>query len=1052
MKDRNTTQSSYRSTSSVAMNICKYTHKHFRLLFVTLFLCHLPLTIALHADEAGKVDYTIQTAGHGNIGVQYARIVANGMAILTSSAVPDLYTLNRVDGGCYLSSRDVWTGQLLWRRDVCSMKNAKYAVCAPPRFDGSGNYDSQVYTLDSRGLIRVWDDATGQMIHERSMVETVIDDHDIVTPRFLGCDTQRSWIAATLSNPKHGDILSFINSKASMLNAETILTNAKVIKPSHDSIARFIHFAKGTNIAGDNTGHIIVAFVSNNAYTTLGQMGYIQLSSSHNDISTQISKPLTRDNRSNTALIPIITASIKVIETENGSWSLIGVSADRSKIIICNPDDLGSVITVAALSPSWTQLETIDIVDSSPSLIRISGSKAHINKHTQNFPSVAIWSLADLMRGKRLEPDMFYDNILKCHQMMFIFSTSGNNEPYPHTPSTRVKVSLLSSTNDSVDAIDIHDGPIIHIHTLECKPEIVKFLATTQSGGTYMLSWDTFKKSNNFSQLTLHWTAEEAMAGLTSSFFLDMSRSVAKHVELSDETEETVMGTLSFPSRITSQIDNFKGSVIGGIQKPMQWLTGGVLRRQDSAEGLGENDYTFGFAKIAVYLSSSYAKLLAADTLSKGKLLWSLNLNPSALWHKVVHGSMTSPSSMFGMGHYQPHSHEALVLSSFSEHIVWSCIDLFRGRVLSQSSIPIQSPVVEVFPLYGVTSNCRQGATLLHEDHKVSAVPSLNETLLHSSSVLKSNGVYMVQTDKVSGHISSYHSALQTQGDGESGFSRAMMVGGTFFNPTIERIVSITFPETNEVIQSPASILGDDSLLLKYLNPHICVVVTEATVDSFRSIISEDANSTSKQFYQAIAAKSIYDQGKQKKPLGASNPGEELQIIADGASSKVEPPSTLFINVIDTVSGQTLHRISHTHSDLNFLGSISTHVPVVVSENWIIYAFPNYRSRRTEIGVLTMHEGMIDKNGLTAFKGPEQEKTFSSVTSPKPIVLSKTFGFSKPVSAIGVSQTKGGIAAKNVLFATGIAGQVIRVDRRMLDPRRPVGEPKKSEKEEGLMQ
>jgi hypothetical protein len=311
----------------------------------------------------------------------------------------------------------------------------------------------------------------------------------------------------------------------------------------------------------------------------------------------------------------------------------------------------------------------------------------------------------------------------------------------------------------------------------------------------------------------------------------------------------------------------------------------------------------------------------------------------------------------------------------------------------------------------------------------------------------------MLKVDEASGRIRSFYSAFQSKGDGKNGFSRATIVGETIFDSSTEKILSLTFPEKNEIVQSPASILGDDSLLLKYLNPHICVVVTEATIDSFRSVLSEDGDSTSKQFYQTVAAiKPNNLDGKQKKPLGATNPGEDLQVTTDDSSSKIEPPPTLFINVIDTVSGQLLHRISHTHADLKSLAESDIHVPVVVSENWIVYAFPNYRSRRTEIGVLTMHEGMIDKNGLTAFKGPEQEETFSSITSPKPIVLSKTFGFSKPVSAIGVTQTKGGISAKNILFATGISGQVVRVDRRMLDPRRPVGEPKKSEKEEGLMQ
>jgi hypothetical protein len=143
--------------------------------------------------------------------------------------------------------------------------------------------------------------------------------------------------------------------------------------------------------------------------------------------------------------------------------------------------------------------------------------------------------------------------------------------------------------------------------------------------------------------------------------------------------------------------------------------------------------------------------------------------------------------------------------------------------------------------------------------------------------------------------------------------------------------------------------------------------------------------------------------------------------------------------------------VSHAHateSDLTEGSPIN--VPVIISENWVVYTFFNQRTRRTDIGVLTLHEGMIDKNGLTAFNGPEQELVFSSLESPKPIVLSKTYGIAKAITAIGVTVTKAGITSKQFLFATG-NDQVISMDRRLVDPRRPNGELKPSEKMEGLI-
>merc|ERR1712032_358405 len=92
----------------------------------------------------------------------------------------------------------------------------------------------------------------------------------------------------------------------------------------------------------------------------------------------------------------------------------------------------------------------------------------------------------------------------------------------------------------------------------------------------------------------------------------------------------------------------------------------------------------------------------------------------------------------------------------------------------------------------------------------------------------------------------------------------------------------------------------------------------------------------------------------------------------------------------------------------------------IINENWIIYSFFNDDTRRTELGVLSLHEGMIDKNGITAFSSPEQSLSFSSMNAREsnPVVLAKTYGLSKPVTAIGVTKTRGGISARHVLVAT----------------------------------
>ncbi|CAN0315108.1 unnamed protein product, partial [Ectocarpus sp. 13 AM-2016] len=82
---------------------------------------------------------------------------------------------------------------------------------------------------------------------------------------------------------------------------------------------------------------------------------------------------------------------------------------------------------------------------------------------------------------------------------------------------------------------------------------------------------------------------------------------------------------------------------------------------------------------------------------------------------------------------------------------------------------------------------------------------------------------------------------------------------------------------------------------------------------------------------------------------------------------------------------------------------------------------------------------------------PEWKEEFSSFESRVPIVLQKTFIFPLPVTALGITLTQYGITSKNILVGTAV-GQVVSLDRRFLDPRRPQEEPTKTEKEEKLIQ
>jgi ER membrane protein complex subunit 1, C-terminal len=448
-----------------------------------------------------------------------------------------------------------------------------------------------------------------------------------------------------------------------------------------------------------------------------------------------------------------------------------------------------------------------------------------------------------------------------------------------------------------------------------------------------------------------------------------------------------------------------------------------------SARGLidavshSNRDHIFGFVKIAALLSPSTHRIWGMDTAgdSRGSVRWSLDLPKTAEWHSMVHGTTNSAKAVHGING-DTHSREILVLSAATDYIDWMCIDGTNGAIISMASIPIASPILQVVPIYGVsTGGCRQAAILLHDDLTITVVPADSETTDMAKKQLQKtpNGLYTHKIDKSTNQLQTY----QVAAGSESKFV-ARPIGSTSFSG--EQIVKVAYPVRHEEIQSMSTILGDNSLLLKYINPHLAAIFTvledkaEPSTTSLASLVDKNTNK------------------QPRKPAGVGTP--------DTPTEASEPVPNMFVNLVDTVSGRVLYRASHSNVDA------TKSISAVITENWVIYSFVNAKTRRTEIGVLTLHEGMIDSKGLTFFAKPEQTTSFSSFDAREstPVVLAKTYAFSKQITALGVTSTRQGISSQNILVAS-VDGALNSFLKKIFETRRPVGEVKPDEKKEGLV-
>ena len=231
-------------------------------------------------------------------------------------------------------------------------------------------------------------------------------------------------------------------------------------------------------------------------------------------------------------------------------------------------------------------------------------------------------------------------------------------------------------------------------------------------------------------------------------------------------------------------------------------------------------------------------------------------------------------------------------------------------------------------------------------------------------------------------------------------------------------IARVAAPPAEEAVFSPARTIGDDSLLMKYLNPNLIAVATTARAPA----AAGGATATA-----AAAAAEGRGEGE-----GEGEGGEE------SSAQGVE------VFLVDATTGRVLNRVSHA------TGTGPVHL--LRSENWCIYSFFDRRSKRTEVSSLALYGAPIGKWDLSPIKMEAARKAREQpLAEAEPYVLQRAFAFPQNVLALAATQTGRGITTKNILVAYG-AGQVLRLQRKWFDPRRPKKAPGPAEIAEGLQQ
>jgi hypothetical protein len=210
-----------------------------------------------------------------------------------------------------------------------------------------------------------------------------------------------------------------------------------------------------------------------------------------------------------------------------------------------------------------------------------------------------------------------------------------------------------------------------------------------------------------------------------------------------------------------------------------------------------------------------------------------------------------------------------------------------------------------------------------------------------------------------------------------------------FLPPAGERVISATSRPAHDPVASIGKVLGDRSVLYKYLNQNLALITS----------------------------------------IG---------------------PNTATFYLLDSVSGKVLHSSTHTGVDVTQpITSIISENWYAYSL-WADLT-DDSESKGYQLVVSELYESPLPNDRGPLGAAGNYSSLDGADTYPKPHVLSQAFVIPESISHLAVTQTRQGITIRQLLCILPASNAIVGIPRHVLDPRRPVGrDPTPAEVEEGL--
>ncbi|XP_030624963.1 ER membrane protein complex subunit 1 [Chanos chanos] len=372
------------------------------------------------------------------------------------------------------------------------------------------------------------------------------------------------------------------------------------------------------------------------------------------------------------------------------------------------------------------------------------------------------------------------------------------------------------------------------------------------------------------------WTREEALADVVTMEMVDLPLT-GTQAELEGEFGKKADGLLPMVlKRLSSQFILLQAwiahlwKLFYDARKPRSQIN----KNEVTIETLSRDE--FNLQKMMVMVTAS-GKLFGIDSKS-GTILWKhylKDVQPNAAFKLVIQRTTA---------HF-PHPPQCTLLIKDKDTGLAS-LHVFNPIFGKKSHIGVPAlprPILQTLLLPLIDQDYAKVLLLIDDQYKVTAFPSTKNVLQQLQEMASSIFFYLV--DSSQGRLSGFRlrKDLSTE-----------LIWEVVVPAEVQKIVAVKGKRANEHVHSQGRVMGDRSVLYKYLNPNLLAVVTEST-----------------------------DTHQERSFVG--------------------------IFLIDGVTGRIIHEAVQRKA--------RGPVHFVHSENWVVYEYWNTKSRRNEFSVLELYEG-----------------------------------------------------------------------------------------------